>query len=257
MSRLYGVRAWVYDAAFSRDVQDEVNWLLERFGAGCGSLLEPGCGSGRLLAPFARRGLEVAGVDLSAPMLERARRRLADEGLRPARLARADTTNFDLGERFDGAFCAINTFSHLLRVEDAMQHLACMAAHLRPGARYLVQLDLRDPRGPSPAGSTWEVRTARGTIRFSWSARGGADLVTRIETQVSRFEIIGGPAAGRVYEDLHAMRLWSWRDWEALLAGSRFRQVAAWAGDRRGRAPLAPGPGLDGLALTWHELAVT
>ncbi len=30
MNELYGDRAWVYDAAFSWDVQQEVSWLIER-----------------------------------------------------------------------------------------------------------------------------------------------------------------------------------------------------------------------------------
>jgi SAM-dependent methyltransferase len=41
-----------------------------------GRALELGCGTGRLLAPLARAGADVAGIDLSAPMLARARTRL-------------------------------------------------------------------------------------------------------------------------------------------------------------------------------------
>jgi ubiquinone/menaquinone biosynthesis C-methylase UbiE len=41
-----------------------------------GRALELGCGTGRLLAPLARAGADVTGIDLSAPMLARARTRL-------------------------------------------------------------------------------------------------------------------------------------------------------------------------------------
>src|SRR5687768_12920179 len=46
-----------------------------------GPVLELGCGTGRVLAPVARR-LPIVGVDRSAPMLARARRRLRRAGLR-------------------------------------------------------------------------------------------------------------------------------------------------------------------------------
>jgi len=42
-----------------------------------GPVLEIGCGSGRLLAPLARAGYEVTGVDQSPEMLARAEARSA------------------------------------------------------------------------------------------------------------------------------------------------------------------------------------
>ncbi len=81
MTDLYDEHAWLYDAAFSDDVEEEVEWLLDRLGAGVRSLLEPGCGSGRMMPAFARRGIEVVGVDRSEAMLARARTRLHSAGL--------------------------------------------------------------------------------------------------------------------------------------------------------------------------------
>jgi SAM-dependent methyltransferase len=41
-----------------------------------GPVLELGCGTGRVTLPLARAGVKVVGVDLSAPMLKRARDRV-------------------------------------------------------------------------------------------------------------------------------------------------------------------------------------
>src|SRR6185503_17983108 len=41
-----------------------------------GPVLELGCGTGRVTIPLARAGVEIVGVDRSAPMLERARKRV-------------------------------------------------------------------------------------------------------------------------------------------------------------------------------------
>src|SRR5256885_17113878 len=40
-----------------------------------GAVLELGCGTGRVTVPLAKAGIDLVGVDRSAPMLERARQR--------------------------------------------------------------------------------------------------------------------------------------------------------------------------------------
>ena len=53
ITRLYTDDAELYDIAFEWDIEEEVGWLLERLGSPR-SVLEPGCGSGRMLEPLAR-----------------------------------------------------------------------------------------------------------------------------------------------------------------------------------------------------------
>src|SRR3954447_6234200 len=103
MTRLYEEDAELYDLAFDWDVGEEADWLCARLGPDCRSVLEPGCGSGRMLAALAAGGLEAVGLDRSPPMLAAARRRLA--GTPAASVALADITRFELGRRFDGAVC--------------------------------------------------------------------------------------------------------------------------------------------------------
>jgi SAM-dependent methyltransferase len=76
MTKLYEDHADLYDLAFDWDVSEKVAWLRARFGSACRSVLEPGCGSGRIVEALARRGVEVVGLDRSAAMVEAARRRL-------------------------------------------------------------------------------------------------------------------------------------------------------------------------------------
>ena len=49
MTRLYTDEVELYDIAFTWDLEDEVSWLLERFGPSCMTVLEPGSGTGRML----------------------------------------------------------------------------------------------------------------------------------------------------------------------------------------------------------------
>jgi SAM-dependent methyltransferase len=113
VNRLYADDAELYDIAFDWDISQEADWLVERFGAECRSVLEPGCGSGRILQALAERGLELAGLDLSPRMVELARARLGDL----ASVVVADMTQFDLGRTFDAAVAPINTLLHLTPAE--------------------------------------------------------------------------------------------------------------------------------------------
>ena len=50
-------------------------WRRVAIGAG-GPVLELGCGTGRVSLPLARAGVDLVGVDRSAPMLARARKQI-------------------------------------------------------------------------------------------------------------------------------------------------------------------------------------
>jgi len=262
-SDFYASQADLYDLAFSWDVEDEVEWLLARFGPGISAVLEPACGNGRLFPGFVRRGVEVAGVDLSREMLAKAEARLREIGRAPGRaaafLVEGDIRDFGLPRRFDGAFVPVNSLGYLRTHDDLVGHFTCVARHLRPGAKYLVQQGLRDTRRllPIPDGgaSRWDVETPRGRLLTTWRS-GAWDPATRLETQISRFEWVTGPRAGEAVEHEHVLRVWDWHSWSSALAETPFREVAAWDGDRADRPPLPVGPGLEGALLAWHELVV-
>ena len=65
MTDLYERHADLYALAFDWDIEGEVDWLLGRLGPDCRSVLEPGCGSDRVLEALVRRDVEVVGIDRS------------------------------------------------------------------------------------------------------------------------------------------------------------------------------------------------
>lgn len=82
MSAREGWRGWDDYAAFydwenAQTVQrrDVAFWQRLALAAG-GPVLELGCGTGRILVPVAKAGVPIVGIDRSAPMLARARRRV-------------------------------------------------------------------------------------------------------------------------------------------------------------------------------------
>lgn len=259
--RTYAAAAALYDVAFSWDVTREVAWLCDRLGSGVRRIIEPGCGSGRMFPAFAQHGIEVAGVDSSETMVVRARARMAALGLPLPHVLAADMRRFDLGAVFDGAVCPINTFGYLLDEDAADEHFVTMARHLRPGARYLLQVDLLDTSVSVDYArddcQDWTAEQGGVRVRCIWSAL-AFDAWTGLQTEQARFEVLSGPDAGRVFEDEHVVRKWSWADWQQLLDRSPFELAAVYDGDAESGYPVLPfDEGVEDGHLTWHELIYT
>ena len=192
MTRLYTDEVELYDIAFTWDLEDEVSWLLERFGPSCMTVLEPGSGTGRMLEALALRGLAPCGIDSSPAMVAFSRARLSDAGVH-AGVMLADMTNFELDARFDAAVCPINTLSHLTE-EELASHLARVADHVEPGARYLVQVGVFDD-DQRPPPNEWEAERDGTALRIEW-ALVDRDLDARRERHRSRVEVLAGPREG-------------------------------------------------------------
>lgn len=126
-------------------------------------VLEPACGSGRLVAELARRGHRVHGFDLNGRMLDFARARLAKRGLR-ASLALGDMSAFRARGSFDLAHCLVSTFKYLLDERAAASHLRCVARALAPGGLYVLGLHLTDYASRSRSRERWGARAERSTV---------------------------------------------------------------------------------------------
>jgi SAM-dependent methyltransferase len=139
----FGIYACFYDLDFGQ-VDDDL-LMIQQFAMRCGSpVLELACGTGRVLLPLARQGHQVTGVDISPQMLDIARRKVAAENLDDRiTLVHQDMRELDLDTKFNLAFIAINSFSHLLTTDDQLAALARIRQHLNPGG--LLLLDLFNP----------------------------------------------------------------------------------------------------------------
>jgi SAM-dependent methyltransferase len=104
-------------------------------------LLEPACGTGRLITEFAARGYDMIGFDLSRRALSYLRRRLGRRRLY-AETFEADMADFRLHGPADAAYCTVSTFRHLLTEKEAHRHLDCVARSLRSGGVYILGLHL-------------------------------------------------------------------------------------------------------------------
>ncbi|MFD5028585.1 class I SAM-dependent DNA methyltransferase [Streptomyces sp. NPDC058373] len=103
---------------------------------GPGSVLDAGCGTGRVAIELARHGIDVVGVDLDASMLATARR------LAPGvAWHRSDLAGLDLGSSFDVVVMAGNVPLFTPPGTEAAL-VAGVAAHVRPEGRLVAGFSL-------------------------------------------------------------------------------------------------------------------
>src|SRR5947208_5279345 len=151
-----------YDIAFQAYTQYEAAFIEAACRKYCPfrarRLLEPACGTGRLITELATRGYELSGFDLSQPGLRYLRQRLTRYRLY-AEIFEADMSNFRIGQPADAAYCVINTFRYLLREQSARDHLECIAASLRLGGIYILGLHLLPLGGHNEDSQSWTQRS--------------------------------------------------------------------------------------------------
>jgi SAM-dependent methyltransferase len=106
-----------------------------------GPILELGCGTGRITAPVARVGARLVGIDRSAPMLARARRRLRRARVQ-ARLVRGDIRFLPFRRRtkFDLVMAPYGILQSLTRERDLRDALSSAAGVLRRDGLFGIDL---------------------------------------------------------------------------------------------------------------------
>ena len=152
--------------------RDVAFWSRAAAAAG-GPVLELGCGTGRVTVPVARV-TQLTGIDLSAPMLERARARLRRARLgRRARLVRGDIRRLPFAPaQFGLVMAPYGILQSLVDDADLRATLRATAAVLRPGGQLVMELVADLP--------AW--REYRNQTRLRGWRAGGRSHVTLIES---------------------------------------------------------------------------
>jgi SAM-dependent methyltransferase len=156
-----------YDAYFAYNTLFEFDLaLLERHFATPGRLVDLGCGTGRLLLPFAQRGYPTLAVDLSLPMLNVVGEKAAAAGVHIDRL---QANMVELGCLADGCadYCII-MFSTLGMVRGHANRLAALRHArriLKPGGLFVCHVHNRWYNLFDPQGRRWLLANAWQRLR--------------------------------------------------------------------------------------------
>jgi hypothetical protein len=133
-----------YDIAFQACTEQEADFIEALCRKYCpfavSRLLEPACGSGRLMVALAKRGFTMTGFDQSQAALSYLDARLAEQQLH-AFTFKGELSSFPI-HHVDSAYCLVNTFRHLISEETARSHLRRIATSIRCGGVYILAISL-------------------------------------------------------------------------------------------------------------------
>jgi len=135
VTKVYEKLATVYDFTFGPVLHPGRVDAIERMGIRPGDrVLEVGVGTG-INAALYPRDCSVTGVDLSSPMLEKARERVARKGVRNVRLLQMDAANLKFG---DDSFDIVYAPYVISVVPDPVAVTREMCRVCRPGGRIVI-----------------------------------------------------------------------------------------------------------------------
>jgi SAM-dependent methyltransferase len=139
----YKAIAEMYDYIVPYRERADVGFFVEAARESDGAVLEVGCGTGRVLIPTAREGIEITGLDLSPHMLAVCRERLKAEPQEVqsrVRLVEGDMRQFELARTFQLVTLPFRPFQHLTAVAEQQACLSCIHKHLAEGGKLILDI---------------------------------------------------------------------------------------------------------------------
>jgi SAM-dependent methyltransferase len=187
-----------------------------------GPVVELGVGDGRIAVAAARRGQSVIGVDLSAAMLDRCRRRAEAAGvLDRLTLLNADFRHFQLAQPAGLIALPYHSLGHLTSIDDKRRAIAQVFSQLRPGGRFVFDDFLMTPSLVS------HMRQVQ--LRAEYQLANGADALLWVTSLVD--------------EGSQSIRVVTWEDEldaDGALARRRYRRLSlSWLEPAQARALLS------------------
>lgn len=159
MSQYGGGLAGVYDFLVSGvDFEGWVDYLeqiLGRFGRRPFAVLDLACGTGNISLPLARRGYRVTGVDKSFEMIEIARAKARDLGLK-AKFLVADMRSFEHDGTAQLVTCFHDGLNYLLEFEELKRVFQRVSCYLETEGLFIFDLNSLSWLGFSGGGESFE-----------------------------------------------------------------------------------------------------
>lgn len=207
-----------YDLIFGSDWVAEYKFLEAAFKkhvvGKTKRVLEPACGTGRLLYRMAKAGYTAAGLDLNEKAIDYCNARLKKHGLKETAWV-ADMCDFTVPIPFDAAFNTINSFRHLNTEKAAIAHFRAMANAIRPGGIYALGFHLTPLEGIPTDEESWSAR--RGNLQINtrmWPR--DKDGKARIERFNLRFDVYRPTGFIRI-DDCLVLRSYTWKQFASMI----------------------------------------
>ena len=188
----YGISAKYYDGAYaSMQNLADVSFYVELAKELGGAVLEIGCGTGRVLIPTASAGIEIHGLDNSAPMKEILSAkvgRLEPSARERITLHSGDMRDFHLDRKFRLVTIPFRPMQHMYTVADQIRALTSARAHVADGG--VLAFDVFYPKfdrlplgmGEEILEAEWALASEAGTMIRRWYRKDSLDKINQIVT---------------------------------------------------------------------------
>jgi SAM-dependent methyltransferase len=167
----YDAFAPIYDQ-FAADMTEDVPFYVALAEKSRGPVVELAVGTGRVAIPIVERtGRRVIGIDVSAEMLDMARRRAADAGVE-LDLRQGDMREFTLEEPTDLVICPFRAMLHLSGHDARVDVMRRVRNVLVPGGRFAWNTFVFDPAIAREIDGVWrEDRGVRNRSTYDYAER--------------------------------------------------------------------------------------
>lgn len=151
-------------------------------------------------------------------------------------------------EKFDGAFCTVDTFRHLLSEEAAISHLVRVAAHLRNNATYVLAMHLLPEQGVTTREVRWQHARGRLRVKTTMTVLGVDE--TRREENIRITLQASTPKTVKKYRSEYSLRTYTLRQFRDLLDRAGVFEIGAcYDHDYDLAKPQSPDPGSEDIVF--------
>jgi SAM-dependent methyltransferase len=142
MKTYQNISTQFYELAKTAENADAEITFYEAYAAqASGPILEPMCGSGRILLPLLARGYAIEGFDASASMLAVLQKKHATQSQDLAPVWQQFLQNFGNGKKYALIIIPFGSFGLVLKADEALSALNTLRNHLAPGGKLIVEID--------------------------------------------------------------------------------------------------------------------
>jgi SAM-dependent methyltransferase len=182
----------------------------------CDRVLDVCCGTGTMALTLAGQGYDVAGFDLSAAMIDRARAKAAEHD-QEVRFEVQDAAELEMGDTYEAAYSFFDSLNYITDPARTRLAIQRVAAHLEPGGSFIF--DLNTAYAFEAGMFDQHERGRRAPIRYEWV--GDYDPATRLIEVNMKFWTAEGE-----FREVHRQRAHETEEVLAWLSDAGFTDVS-------------------------------
>lgn len=180
------------------------------------SVLDAGCGPGRISVELALLGVDVTGVDLIQSELDAAKESAKDEGV-DLELIRADLRSFKSEKKFDAAINLYTSFGYCDTIEEDVQILQSIYDSVKENGFFILENISREIAVQYFTSGEWFERAGK-TVLTEFSVEGAWEGLR------SKWILIDNKTGERIEHEF-VQRLYSAVELKRILLGIGFKSV--------------------------------